>query len=270
MRFIDLMLQPSPLAPALAPAPAPSVVGHMSLALRDSVARVLSVLISILPGVLAFILAVAIMAAIGMLLSWVLRKSLTAARFDERFARQQSGSIADWSPSHSPTALAGRVAFWSCILLGLIVGVLTLDASYATGNSTITQSLLPYLTHSVGAILILFAGNILARYLARTVLIGAVNNQIQHARFLSIGVRWLVLVLTAAMALEHQQIGGHIVALAFGILFGGIVLTLALAVGLGSRDLVSRSLDRGTLPLERPRPQAAPPIAKPVETLRHF
>jgi hypothetical protein len=31
--------------------------------------------------------------------------------------------------------------------------------------------------------------------------------------------------------------------LAFGILFGGIVLTLSLAVGLGSRDLVSRSLE---------------------------
>ena len=35
----------------------------------------------------------------------------------------------------------------------------------------------------------------------------------------------------------------NIVELAFGILFGGIVLTLALAVGLGSRDLVSRSLE---------------------------
>ena len=33
-------------------------------------------------------------------------------------------------------------------------------------------------------------------------------------------------------------IGGAIVELAFGILFGGIVLTLALAIGLGSRDLV--------------------------------
>jgi hypothetical protein len=57
-------------------------------------------------------------------------------------------------------------------------------------------------------------------------------------------VRWLVFVLTAAMVLDHLAIGGEIVALAFGILFGGIVLALALAVGLGSRDLVSRSLER--------------------------
>jgi hypothetical protein len=46
------------------------------------------------------------------------------------------------------------------------------------------------------------------------------------------------------MVLDHLAIAGGIVDLAFGILFGGIVLALALAVGLGSRDLVSRSLER--------------------------
>ena len=51
--------------------------------------------------------------------------------------------------------------------------------------------------------------------------------------FLSLGVKWLVLVLTAAMVLDHLEVGGNIVELAFGILFGGIVLTLSLAVGLG-------------------------------------
>jgi len=68
-------------------------------------------------------------------------------------------------------------------------------------------------------------------------------------------------VLTAAMVLDHLAIGGGIVDLAFGILFGGIVLALALAVGLGSRDLVSRSLDR----------EAHRPVEAPVEEkLHHF
>jgi hypothetical protein len=95
----------------------------------------------------------------------------------------------------------------------------------------------------VGAAVLLIAGTLIARFLARSVLIGAVNEQLQYARFLSLGVKWLVLVLTATMVLDHLQIGGNVVELAFGILFGGIVLTLALAVGLGSRDLVSRSLE---------------------------
>jgi hypothetical protein len=34
-----------------------------------------------------------------------------------------------------------------------------------------------------------------------------------------------------------------VLLLAFGILFGGVVLALALAVGLGARDVVSRVLD---------------------------
>jgi hypothetical protein len=61
---------------------------------------------------------------------------------------------------------------------------------------------------------------------------------------LSQGVKWLVLVLTAAMVLDHLNIGGRIVEIAFGILFGGIVLTLSLSIGLGSRDIVIRTLEQ--------------------------
>jgi hypothetical protein len=70
------------------------------------------------------------------------------------------------------------------------------------------------------------------------------------------GVRWLILVLTGAMVLDHLALGGAIVELGFGILFGGIVLALALAVGLGSRDLISRSLEReAARPVEVPQPE---------------
>lgn len=253
---------------------------QISAALRESFRSVLVKLVSFLPGLLALILAVAILAAIGALLAFILRKALTAARFDERFSRNQAPNVADWSPSHSPTLLIARTVFWACIVLGFVIGISAFDASFA-GTAGVSILLIPYLTHSVGAILILVVGTIIARFLARSVLIGAVNLQMQYARFLSIGVKWLVLVLTAAMVLDHLEIGGHIVSLAFGILFGGIVLTLSLAIGLGSRDLVSRSLegvdatrDRagaprettygGTIPITSATPQ------KPGETLRHF
>jgi hypothetical protein len=67
---------------------------------------------------------------------------------------------------------------------------------------------------------------------------------LQYARLLSLGVKWLVMVLTVAMALDHLKIAPGIVELAFGILFGGIVLTLVLAIALNSRELVSKSLER--------------------------
>ena len=134
-------------------------------------------------------------------------------------------------------------------------------------RTILSASLLPYVSRTVGAVLLVFAGNLIARFLARTVLIGAVNAQLQYARFLSLGVKWLVLVLTAAMALDHLQVGGTIIELAFGILFGGIVLTLSLAVGLGSRDLVTRSLERTA---EKPERVPQQPPQSSGESLRHF
>ncbi len=242
-----------------------TIWNHMSDALHQSLYRVLSMLIAILPGILAFFVALAVFTVIGMVLSAVLRRGLSAVKFDERMARNRGN--ADWTPLTSPTALIARISFWGCVLLGLIIGVSAFDTSYATA-ATLPISLLPYLTHAVGAILLLIAGNLIARFLARSVLIGAVNAQLQYARFLSLGVKWLVLVLTAAMALDHLEIGGHVVELAFGILFGGIVLTLSLAVGLGSRDLVSRSLESR---VERAGEHSAEtPSASPSESIRHF
>ncbi|MDP9040287.1 MAG: hypothetical protein M3O02_13620 [Acidobacteriota bacterium] len=248
---------------------------QISAALSESFRSVLVKLVSFLPGLLALILAVAILAGIGALLSLALRRGLNAAKFDERFARNQGTNVADWAPAHSPTLLIARIVFWACVVLGLIIGISAFDASYP-GNFEVSTLLIPYLTHSVGAIIILLVGTIIARFLARSVLIGAVNLQMQYARFLSLGVKWLVLVLTTAMCLEHLQIGGAIVALAFGIMFGGIVLTLSLAIGLGSRDLVSRSLEKTaeSRPIVPdtfdPLSRTTPPPAKSAETLRHF
>jgi hypothetical protein len=67
---------------------------------------------------------------------------------------------------------------------------------------------------------------------------------VQYARLLSLTVKWLVLIVAAAMALDHIGIGRSVLLLAFGILFGGVVLALALAVGLGAKEVVARALDR--------------------------
>ena len=120
-----------------------------------------------------------------------------------------------------------------------MIGITAFDAEW---TSRLAQSALDYIPNIVGALLVFLAGSIIARYLARSVLIGAVNMNLQYARLLSVGVKWLVIVLALAMALEHLRIAPRVVELAFGILFGGIVFALALAVGLGSKDLVTKSL----------------------------
>lgn len=242
---------------------------QVELALSQSAHRVLFKLASFLPALLALFLAVLVLSAIGFGLAALLRRVLTSLRFDERISRNQSGNVSDWAPSHSPTDLVARTAFWACVVLGLFIGISAFDAAYP-GEAQISLIVIPYLTHSVGAIILLIAGTVIARFLARSVLIGAVNAKLQYARFLSLGIKWLVLVLTAAMVLDHLQIGGVVAELAFGILFGGIVLTLSLAVGLGSREIVSRSLERSadlTEPISSDLERRPTPAA---ETLRHF
>lgn len=208
--------------------------------LHDSMARVISRIATLLPGVLALVLAVVFFAAVAWAVAWAVRSLLQAMHIDDRLSRG-TNAIAEWSPTYTPTVLITRVVFWGVVIIGCLVG---LDAFGASSDNVLTARLLGYIPNIVGAVLLLLLGNVIARFLSRSVLIGAVNMNLQYARLLSLGVKWLVLVLTAAMVLDHLAIGAAIVDLAFGILFGGIVLALALAVGLGSRDLVSRSLER--------------------------
>jgi hypothetical protein len=142
---------------------------------------------------------------------------------------------------NSPTHLVSRSIAALVIVSGLLVGVSAFDVRW---TSLFVQNVFAYIPDVIAALVVLLVGNVVARFLARSVLIGAVNLNMQYARFLSIGVKWIVIVLSLAMALEHLRIAPGIVELAFGILFGGIVLTLSLAVGLSSKELISKTLDR--------------------------
>ncbi|HEY0796312.1 MAG TPA: hypothetical protein VGD64_11075 [Acidisarcina sp.] len=213
---------------------------NVGQSLEESMDRVVSRIATLLPAILASVAALLVSVLVGWALAWLVRRILNAIDFDRRASRGNS-PIAEWSPNHTPTVLISRTVFWACIVAGILIGLTAFDAS---SDSAVAPYIFAYLPRVVGAVVLLFFGSIIARFLSRTVLIGAVNMKLHYANLLATGVKWLVLVLTSAMVLDHLAIGGEIVDLAFGILFGGIVFALALAVGLGSRDLVSRSLER--------------------------
>jgi hypothetical protein len=194
-----------------------------------------------LPGVLAFAIVVILTLPIAWIASRLLRRSLQSVKFDERLQRLGLSSLGNWSPSQSPAILLGRIAYWLILLFGLLVAVTALSAEW---TSRLAVRAIEYMPNLFAAVLVLVVGNLVARFLARGVLIGAVNMQLESARLISLGVKWMILVCAAAMALEHLGIGGSIVRVAFAILFGGIVLALALAVGLGSKEVIARSWER--------------------------
>jgi hypothetical protein len=211
--------------------------------LRGSLERVLSGLAAFLPSLLAILLALLLSALLAWMIRIVLRRMLRGVKFDARLEQWGFSGLAEFSPGKSPTQLVCRVVGWVVVLFGLLLGLLVVEDNLI---SQLFIRLFRYIPTLLVALAILFFGSLLARFMARSVLVGAVNLQIQSARLWSHVMKWLLLIVTYAMALNHLGVGGDIVKIAFALLFGGVVLALALAVGLGSRDMVARSLETQT------------------------
>jgi hypothetical protein len=207
-------------------------------ALIQSTLRFLTRFASMLPGLVALILAVLVSVILALVLAFVVQRLLSRLRFSQWLAQLGFSSSAELSTTN-PVLIVSRTIAGLVIFVGFLIGITAFDAEW---TSRLAQDALEYIPNILGAALVFVVGGVIARYLARSILIGAVNLNLQYARLLSAGVKWLVIVLALAMALEHLRIAPRVVELAFGILFGGIVLALALAVGLGSKDLVTKSL----------------------------
>ena len=83
----------------------------------------------------------------------------------------------------------------------------SLSALDAAMPEEFARTMFRYMPNVLAALLILVLGSLLARFLARSVLIGTVNLQLPAARLLGLGVKWLVLIVAWAMALDHLGIG---------------------------------------------------------------
>jgi len=89
--------------------------------------------------------------------------------------------------------------------------------------------------------LIIFAIGLYLANLARTVIVGAGGQQAHVTAMLA---RTAILVLAGAMGLRQLGLADDIVNLAFGILLGAMAIAAALAIGLGSREIAGREVER--------------------------
>ncbi|PWT81696.1 MAG: hypothetical protein C5B57_09955 [Blastocatellia bacterium] len=209
--------------------------------LRQATTQIADHVANFLPGVLVSLVLILVAFVVAVLTRMALTRALRSLEFDRRVGQYDLAALAGLPTATSPSLTIARVAYWTIIILGLLISLTALNA---TIPSRLALSVFEYLPHLLAALMILIVGAITARFLARSTLIGAVNMQIQSARLLSLVVKWLVLLVAVAMALDHLGIGRSVLLLAFGILFGGIVFAAALALGLGIRDVVSRALER--------------------------
>jgi Mechanosensitive ion channel, conserved TM helix len=213
-----------------------------------------------LPSVLALLTLV----IGGLMLAWLSGKLLArlahATDFDSRAERWGlAGALRRAGVMRPPSAALERSVFWGIFALFAVLGV---DALRIPGTWRITDLLFLWIPSLVGAVLLVLVGWLAANFLAQSVLIAAVNAGVREARALARAARWGMLLVAWAMAFTHLGIAKEMVLLAFGLTFGGLVLALALAFGLGGRVLAREILER-RLRQERGEPH-------PRESLTHL
>jgi hypothetical protein len=166
---------------------------------------------------------------------------LLAADLDGRCARLGvTGTLGRAGVRRPPSELVGRLVFWLIFVIGLLMAIEALEVPTAVELAPVVIKFLPNL---LVAMLVMIIGWLLANFLAEAVLIFIVNAQLGGGRVLAGALRWLVLLFAASVALTQIGIAREMVLLAFGILFGGTVLGLALAFGLGGRKLAEEALE---------------------------
>ena len=197
-----------------------------------------------MPNLLAmFILVVA-----GLLFAWIFRflllRFFKAINFDVWSDRMglttiiRKGDV--WA---KPTDFFVHIIYLFLVIIVLMTGLNALHIQ--TIDNLISQFFL-YLPRAISAILILIVGYVIAGFLSRAVLITAVNSGYHYAKALAEAVRLLLIVLILAMALEQLQIAPGIIIAAFSIIFGGIVIALSIAFGVGGINAAKKIIEKGT------------------------
>lgn len=201
------------------------------------------------PNLLAMLVTLALGAILAGAVHVVLKLALPRLGFDRLAERLGVAVILERGGIRgTPSRVVGLALAWAVLAVFVLLAIAALDITIAMG--LITQAF-AYLPQLIVGVAILILGSLVAAFVRRSVLIAAVNAGLPSARLLAGGAHAAIVILAAAMALEHFGVGRQIILVAFTVLFGGVVLALALAFGLAGRDLARELLERVT---RRPEP----------------
>jgi len=138
-----------------------------------------------------------------------------------------------WIPS--------KTLYWFIMILVIIA---SLDALGLPIVSDILNDIFLYIPNVVAAIIVLILGILFANLLSAVVRTAASNAGLTTAEALGKVTFYAIIFFSGAIALIQLGIGEEIVAAAFGIVFGAAALALALAFGLGGKDVAADHLKK--------------------------
>lgn len=191
-----------------------------------------------------------LLAVIILLIGWLLAKAirvivlkgLKAINFQvlseragiDRFL--QKGGVQTDTPG-----ILGGLAYWLAMLVVLMVAFNSLGMTHVT---ELIGRIMLFIPKIIVAVLILAFGAYFARFIDNSISAYGKNVGLEDTEFLGRVARYAILVFVVMIALEQVEVASELVRQSFLIILAGVVLALALAFGLGSRERVAALLDK--------------------------
>src|SRR5215213_3318811 len=211
----------------------------------DSLQRGLDNLIGFLPKLIGFLIILVIGYIIARIVKGVVTKLLEKVGTDRAMHSGTTGEYVNRvAPGFKPSSAIGTIVFWFLFLGVLAIAVSQLGIQ-ALDN--FIASVGAYLPNVLAAILI---------FVATVALSGAVGALVSRTmgdtptgKVVGSVAPVLIMAIGTFMILDQLQIAPQIVTITYAALLGGVFLAMALAFGLGGRDVAGRMLseayDRG-------------------------
>jgi hypothetical protein len=194
-----------------------------------------------LPRFLEMLAIVVVGWLIAFLLRALLRSILRLTRFDKLSEHTGAAQLLRGAALPSPTEMLSRFVFWVAWMGFILAGVEVLDIVAIEPHISNFFGFLPRL---FAALFILFFGLLAASFFSRAALLSGVNADLPSPRLVSLTLRTLMILFVVSMAFEEIGVGSRTVMVAFTLTFGALMLGLALAFGLGGKDLARKYLER--------------------------
>ena len=195
----------------------------------------------LLPRLLVMLIIVAVGWLVAYLVKIALRSALRLLKFDRLSEDAGAAQLLNKAALPTSTELLSRLVFWVVLLGFVLLGINALGVMALEDDIARFFLFLPRL---FVAVLILFFGMFASSFFSRAALLAAVNANLRSARILGYCARVVIVVLALSMAFEELGIAENTILAAFSIVFGALMLGLAIAFGLGGRDLARQFLER--------------------------
>jgi len=178
---------------------------------------------------------------IAYLLKVIVRGILRVTKFSKLSESAGATQLLNQAALPSSTELLSRFVFWVAWVGFILLGVSVLGI---VGLQEYTSRFFLFLPRLFVAMVILFLGSLAASFFSRAALLAAVNANFRSSRLLSASVRIIISIFALSMMFEVLGVAEQTMLLAFGTVFGAVMLGMAIAFGLGGKDLAREFLEK--------------------------